>query len=482
MLNKIKAYDSSYSVKKIMLHIFLAIIAIIGIGSVLGLTIVQIILLVIIFLLFVPKIIVNIYTEIYEEKKFIDVSNYLEQMLYSFRRKSKIISALEDTSLLFSGGSMERTIEKTLEHISVLETEGDFYKEAFSIIEHEYNCDIMNRVHEFMTRVESNGGEYVESADILISDRNRWVTRVLEKQKEKKLIKRNVTLGIILSLIVIVGTVLMVPTNLVDNKTNIVSQISSWITLVCNFILWIFVQSKLSGSWIASENNISEKKLEEIYRNVVFPKRGNQAVKSILSIVTLVITGYFSWNQKSAWWLFLGVIVIAILLSNSQRVYEINKKKLKREVEKAFPDWMMSLSLLLQTENIQGAIQKSIRYAPTILQVELKIMQEKIEQQPTSIDPYLEFYEVLNLNEIQSSMRMLYSMSQSGGEEMSKQINALIERNVELEDQSERLKIADYLAGVSFCVLIPMLIGCGKMLVDMALLMYSLIHTSQAFF
>lgn len=435
---EIQLYGYSYSVKSHLLTLLVALMVIVMFGKLLGLEVNQIIILAIVVLLGVPRLVANVYRNMYEQKKFMDVCNYAEQMLYSFKRKSKILNALEDTSVLFPDGLIGDTIQKTIDYIYNVTTEGNVYDEAFVIMEQEYGCDILTRIHNFMKRVEMNGGEYTSSIEILILDRNRWVSRVLEAQKEKQLIKRNVTIGIILSLGVVLSTVYMVPSELVDVRSNIVSQISGLLILIINFELWSFVQCKLSGSWISTKRMITDEQIEKWY----------EGVKS----------------------------------NGSKRKKYLYKKRLRREVEKAFPEWLLGLALLLQTNNVQMAIQSSVIESPIALRKELQLLQEKIEANPVSIEPYLEFYEDLNIHEIQSAMRMLYSMSQNGGEDMENQIHTLVERNVELQDQSEKLKTEDYLAGMGICVLLPMVIGCGKMLTDMALLMYELFKNTQGYY
>lgn len=434
----IRLYGYSYNLKNQLLitSIILCIFAILG--KLMGLTIEQIAILFLLIALGIPKLILNSYKNMFEQKRFMDVSNYAEQMLYSFKRKSKVLNALEDTSVLFPDGLIGETILRAIDYINHAITDGNVYVEAFDIIEKEYGCDMIERIHSFMNRVEINGGEYETSIEILIVNRNKWVSRVLSTQKEKQLIKRNVSIGVVLSLLVIVGTGAMVPKDLVDIHNNIVAQISSLCILVANFWLWLFVQCKLSSSWINSEMSVTKEQIERYYDEVTNGK-GNYRKK-------------------------------------------LSKKRLRREVEKAFPDWMLGLTLLLQVDNVQMSIRNSIEQAPIVLREELQLLQDKIESNPMSIDPYLEFYEILNIHEIQSAMRMLYSMSQNGGEDMTKQIHALVERNVELQDQSEKLKVEDYLAGMGFCVLVPMIIGCGKMLVDMSLLMYGILCNAQSFY
>ena len=73
-----------------------------------------------------------------------DVSDYayMEQLLYSFKRRAKILTALEDTKLLFRQGEsrLYNGIEYAVEHIQSAQSDGNIYQEAFSEIEKEYGC------------------------------------------------------------------------------------------------------------------------------------------------------------------------------------------------------------------------------------------------------------------------------------------------------------------------------------------------------
>lgn len=146
---------------------------------------------------------------------------------------------------------------------------------------------------------------------------------------------------------------------------------------------------------------------------------------------------------------------------------------------KVFPDWMLGIALQLQTENVQVAMAKSLENAPYILEEELEILLRDIERDPLGIAPYLQFYKELELQEINSAMKMLYVMNQYGEEEMGQQIQILVERNTILQDASEKLKLEDYLSGMGIVILLPMLLGSGKMVVDMMLLVADLLDTTK---
>ena len=75
----------------------------------------------------------------------------MEQLLYSFKRRAKILTALEDTKLLFRQGEsrLYNGIEYAVEHIQSAQSEGNIYQEAFSEIEKEYGCKRLYKIHDF---------------------------------------------------------------------------------------------------------------------------------------------------------------------------------------------------------------------------------------------------------------------------------------------------------------------------------------------
>mgnify|MGYP000703632214 FL=1 len=67
--------------------------------------------------------------------------------------------------------------------------------------------------------------------------------------------------------------------------------------------------------------------------------------------------------------------------------------------------------LLIQSENVQVAIQKSREHIPVILKEEVNTLVERLDVEPESSDPYHRFLDCLNLPEINAAMGMLYAVS-----------------------------------------------------------------------
>ena len=121
--------------------------------------------------LFLPSVfLLNLRTN-YEIRKFESVNSYLEQLLYSFRRKPKILTALQDTVLLFQeekNSELREAIEEAIACIQNPSGNGDVYEEALSIIEKDFGCKRMKKIHSFLRQVESAGGNIDKSVEILL--------------------------------------------------------------------------------------------------------------------------------------------------------------------------------------------------------------------------------------------------------------------------------------------------------------------------
>lgn len=421
---------------------------------------------------FVPGMFAQVYRNLYEAKRFEDITAYMEQVLCSFKRHAKILNSLEDTLALFEKGE-SRLYDDILEAISYIQTgeaETDLYREAFSFIEKEYGCPRLYKIHDFLIESEMVGGDFTLAADILLKDRRLWIDRVYELQREKKNVKVKVTIGIVLSFLVCGMTVYMLPKEF-GITDHIISQIVTTVTILLNLLIWYTAQVKLSKSLMQSKDEVEYEEVRRQYDYVMHKDLNKEKRKMcILAGLFLPVILLLGWQRSLAWAGMVALFSI-LLMTQPQRRYQASLRRITREVEKAFPAWMISMSLHLQTDNVHVSLAKSIAHAPEILQEELNSLLERIEHRPDSVRPYLSFMERVPLPDITSSMKVLYSMAEFGASDISGQIGPLVERSTVMTDKAERLKAEDYLAGVSFLVLLPMITGVMKMLADLALVM-----------
>ena len=109
--------------------------------------------------------------------------------------------------------------------------------------------------------------------------------------------------------------------------------------------------------------------------------------------------------------------------------YRSAKKRLCREIEKVYPDWLLEMALLLQSDNVHNAIEKSLDTSPLVLRADLRKLSDDLVTHPTDLGPYIGFFDFLPLANVRSSMKLLYSISIFGAVDESVQISELVERN-----------------------------------------------------
>lgn len=440
----------------------------------LGLKIAYIAVIAVAMTMLMPGIFLMTYGNMYEERKFEDITAYMEQLLYSFKRRAKILNALEDTLVLFRDGALHDAIQKSVSYIQNADTGGNIYKEAFLFIEEQYGCKRLYKIHDFLIRVEGTGGDFGGSADILLEDRRLWIERMYSLKKDKKNVQVKTTIGIGLSFLLCGMCVMMLPKEFGITQY-MASQLATTAVILMNFLIWYLAQKKLSGSSLLSDQECSYEEIRKYYDYVKMGNRRKEKVKALAAALVLVpamILAYIKFGLVSS--ACIGVAA-AFLVSSPGRKYKFALKRVTKEVEKAFPEWLMGMSLQLQTDNVHVSLSKSIPEAPAILKEELYGLEEGIQEQPNDVYPYLNFMKQLDLPDVVSAMKMLYSMAEFGAGDTDKQIGALVQRNAVMTDKAERLRAEDYITGMSFLVLLPMITGVLKMLVDLVLVVLNLV-------
>lgn len=481
---EVDRYGYSFTFSGYLRYLLCVYGGIIGGAWLFGLSWQYVVVVAVVSALFLPGVFLLTYKNMYEEKKFEDITAYIEQLLYSFKRQQKILTALEDTSVLFKeeGGKYKNqlysAIGKAIDCIQNGVSEGNLYQDAFAFIEEEYGCKRLYKVHDFLIKAESIGGDCSGSLDILLDDRKLWVDRAYELLRDKKNIKVKVTICIGLSFLVCGMAIYMLPAEF-EISDNIISQSVTTVVILTNMLLWYVVQRRLSGSLLLTDEALEYIQIQRWYEYVMHgnvKKAKRKALLSALAFIPVLPLAYFYVNPFSAL-LLLGLIYF--IATQAKRRYRFSLKKVKKEVEKVFPEWLMSLALQLQTDNVHVAIAKTTRNAPPILREELKLLLKRAELHTDSLQPYILFMKKLNIPDITSAMKMLYSMAKFGAADIQKQISGLVQRNTVLMDKAERLRTEDQLAGIGFMALLPMLTGVIKMLVDLMLVILNILSIVQ---
>ncbi len=386
----------------------------------------------------VAAIIYNVFYEKQEKirkyylNKYYDAVQYMEQMIYSFKKQPKIREALSDAQKV-STERMKEIIEEVLVSIDSKATE-NIYEESLDIIGKEYDCKRLRSLHSFLIKIEKNGGEYETYINILLEDIKEWSDRVSLFIRDVNRVKRNVIISIFSTLITCGFMAYLIPKEY-QYTNHIIYQIVSTVMIILMLQIFLTVNKKLNFNWIKEKELMPENMVMKYYSLVERAQQGKREL-SLLERMS----------------------------------YKKAKKSLENEIKKAFPDWIRDVAINLQNETVQSAIENSYENAAFVLKRPIRKLLIDFERYPVGIEPYDNFLSGFELMEIKSSMKMFYSINQLGNEQSDKQIDAIIDRNNKMTRQSEEMKNKDRIGIAGMFSAIPMLIGVGKIMSDMVLM------------
>lgn len=421
-------------------------------------------------LIMIPK-----HRKIYQQSKenqqrFYEVSLYLDTILYAFVKEEKVELAVRDVCQTLPEGNMKTLVEKAHDYMLMTFDDVEVLKEALSMIDQEYPCKRIREVHKFMTHVEYYGGDIEKPVNLLLADKTRWEKRIKEAIADRKKQFTDVVLSVIASLI-ICGVIIYLPVMDIDISGAWLLQICAFLVILVDDFVIYRGQKYLAEDWVrlqlGEDDDYYVAKMEN-FQN--YDMEREERMSMIFGAVGLAVTvmAFFIGNG----WVVVLLLVLTLLFFNQHRIGRgLLEKNLTKEIKYAFPNWLLDLVLLLQSENVQVALQKSREFVPGVLHKELFLLTERLELQPESSEPYHEFLQEFTIPEIHSAMGILFSLSIGNSGNADKQISELVEKNLELLDIAESDKLKKSAGGMYVLFLIPVLTASFKLVVDMVVLM-----------
>lgn len=432
------------------------------------------ILLVMVFLM--PVFIIDMYRRMYEQRRFADVTDYMEQVLYAFRRERRVLGALRECYGAMPDGMMRRVVGEAIAYIEQGEakTEQGVTCEALEKIEKAYECSKLHMVHELLIYTEERGGDAESSIVLLLEDLECWKRSVYGLQGNKKKSHMDNIMSIIMAVLIcgIDMYVMDMVKNMAGKGTEIgifempAVQISSFAFLIACIFIFYMSTKKLIKDWL--QRDVSDEK--EVLNAYAYLKKYDE--KSELKRSLLFALPVFVASLLCYLWLPSAVSVICILLGVFLLMqHRFSCRMYMRDVQNAlylaFPEWMMDMALLLQTNNVQVAIAKSAPRAEPILREELRQLEERIAENPGDVKSYTDFCAMFRVPEITSCMKMLYSISESGSGDAERQIANLIGHVHKLQEKQAEIKNASIAFSMQMIFFYPVAATSVKLLVDM---------------
>ncbi|WP_031420555.1 hypothetical protein [Lachnoclostridium phytofermentans] len=423
----------------------------------------------IIGLVFSPMVILQTMKGRYHTTMFSLANNYMEQFLYSFKRNGTVLNALLETATIFDEGIFHEALERAIEHIQYTTDSEDPEREALDIVGEFFHCERIDAIHSFVIGAQRRGGDAGGSILLLAKNRAMWAERVMNLQKEFQIVKRNIMIALVATMLICILPLYLLGGNL-DISSIPLCQISAVVLIGICMLIYVKADKKLCRSWI--EKEVDSTGMGKKYLQVRDYDEAKEAKSSqrMAIIPVILFIGAFIYFKNSAI-LVVGVVVVLFFLNQHKIGHNLAMKKVAREIEKQFPNWLMEVALLLQTDNVQMAIRKSMDSAPEVLVYALEDLIDQLEEDPNAIEPYHRFLKEYRNPDVQSAMKMLYALSSGNAGDVTKQVEELIDRNNAMMDKAEKLEQEDKIAGMKVYILLPSLLASFKLMVDMALLL-----------
>lgn len=411
-----------------------------------------------------------------EQQRFTDAAVYMDTLLYAFVKEGKIDGAVSDVWQSLPDGKMKQTVGKALAHMRMTFDESQVMQDALGLIQQQYNCKRIANIHEFMLHVEVYGGDIERPVNLLLADKNHWEARTKEAMQERKKMFRDIVLSIVTSL-GICGMVLYLPVMNVDISANLLTQILTAVVVVLDDLLLFKAQSFLAVDWLrmdlAEQEENDLRKMEDFMNY----EEGKEKRLSFLLAAAFLALTVFLFGMGNMWGGGIGMLLTLVGMNQHRIGHALAKKNLRQRIACAFPNWLMDLVLLLQSENVHVALSKSQNHVPPILRKELGTLIARLEMEPEEAGPFHDFLKDFEMPEVSSAMSMLYSLSSGNSGNADRQVNELIVRNQQLLELAETERMKSRNSGMYLLFLAPVLTASVKLVADMAVFMLTFLAT-----
>ncbi len=408
----------------------------------------------------------------YEKEKYEGLCLYMEQMSYSFQNTPKIYNALKETSSILKGKAIKAYVDKAIEFF---ETKDGSYRDGLAIIEEEYNCKKLNQLHKLFIKIEEEGGSYNEALNLLINDTNHWKDRTSIFQQEKRGLRFQYLVALFLSIAsCCLATFLAVIAHKMEDAGNVTRylditgsvtyQLISFLFIAMCLISFYLINKKYISSWIKDDQN--SKYILERY-DICLNYNVKEATLKILPAgmiflvlgVVLCILGFVPGAIAC-------VIGFALIIAPTFK-FKTAWSDTQREIKDAFCLWLIDLELNMQFYAPQIALLKSYDIAPVILKEPLMNLINEVDNDLSGIEPYNNFLKEFNIPEVQSAMRIIYSMKDINSEKTTDLLNALLDRNYALQDHVEAEKTKAKISNTKLLLFVPMGFAMFKVVADL---------------
>ena len=476
LTKEIQGFGYDYKASDYLKNIGLVMIGMVAASIFFGLKWWAVALLAMAVLLAFPVIIKAQFEVVSNNDDFEQILAYIEQMIIAFKNNPKILLSMKETLPIVEGKMRER-VEEAIHIIENDAKSPNVYQRAFAVIENEYKCSRIRRLHRFIYTVESENSEnYGDSLDNLYTDIKEWQKRTYKFQASLASTKSQLTilLGASIGIAGLFAYLMRTVENSVTMEdkvthemrhvieiiSNPVYQVATIIFFILFIIIYTIVNSKINGSWLVNDlENPRDREVIKAMKQVALLDQAT-STKNRRIAVAIMATPLFIYAaiQKSAL-ILVGALLFAIfVLKAGESSSKKKKKKVQDELKQEFPLWMSDVAVSLKNRVVVRAIRETESSAAYVMRPFIRMFLTNVDQAPASIWPYMNFFGEYNSHELSTGIKTLYSIRTLSSEDSQRQVNDLIDRNQELLAESERIRQENSISGIGFIGLLPMVL------------------------
>ena len=246
-------------------------------------------------------------------------------------------------------------------------------------------------------------------------------------------------------------------------------QLTSFVFLLWE--LWVLARSfrSMSSDWLQSGEIKDAEYLLHCYDKIRDYDAMTEKKKSLLWASPFLIAAVIVFLMHRRGIALLLLVVGMICLFQHRMIRKLAKEDVTNALYAAMPQWMIQMALLLQHNNVQVSIAKSMQSAPEILRPELQLLQERLSEHPESLAAYTDFWKDYDVPEAQSLMKMLHSIAEAGTGNANLQITNMLQRVQEMQQLSDQRQDESSRFKMQMVFLYPVFGATVKLLIDLTL-------------
>lgn len=476
---EVHVYGYHFSWKSHIVWMLGALIGISAVGILFRLKATNFVIVVAAVIFVLPILVLDMYKKMYEQKRFSDAVSYMEQMLYSFQKSGKIVSALKEAREIFDEGQMRNCIDDAVVHLELgrAATDQGILKESLHRIEAQYGCGKLSEVHNLLINAEEHGGAVEESIILVLEDIERWKKRGYQLQAEKKKSHVDNMISIVVATLLCAVALYVLDAmkgmfaagSSMDIFAIPVIQFSSVLFILA--LLHIYVKSarNLTDDWLTDVALHEPEYIVRSYDMVMHYDEGNAKKRSIILGGILFVPSVFLLMIGKGVPGVICLLTMAFFLVQHRVGYQLAMRDVTEEMYQTLPQWFLNMALLLQNNNVQVAVHKSVEDAPAVLKRELNMLIQRMEEMPDKLQAYTDFCASFDLPEITSCMKMLHAFSETGTGNISVQMNHFIERVSQMQDRADEIRNGSIAFRMKLIFSYPVVAATVKLLADLTI-------------